>query len=788
MSKPASKGLKKRKMGSPVDPTQKRLDRFLSAASPSPSLSPGPSSLTLSEPMQIDLAGSSAAKNPMLGTYRQQIILPKITIADADRTSRQVELTDLNFENCWAMPKKLILSIFSTDSFNRINFITASQTLISLLKEEIEKHVHAIKKSLYSKPLNHDILSRLNAQWAMFCQQLGVIRTVFMELDRYYILPHTKYKSITQLGKDLFSEVIMEKDNFLHVVIAEVLHQIKIDRDGVKKINIKLVQDILRMLTEQSYYKTEFEPRFLESTSLYYREEANRRINYGTIAEYIHHAAGRRTQEAEERIKNYLNADTKQALISAVVEKLVYAKTEIIVEKGFHDMMDKDMYEPLKIFYELLYQSPKMNILRSAFGKYLKEEGIKIVQDPKNDPTMITSLVLFKRKIDAILKHCFNDDVNFLNALKESFERFINTRGNKPAELLAKHLDSKLKIPVKKQRLQEIVDTISLDFILVLFRFIQSKDAFEAHFKRFLAKRLLMDRSTSGELENHVLVNLKAECGAEFTKNLENMFTDIQVSADLTNEFKEYKKDKPRLPMSIKVIAQATWPTYSLLNIKLPSNMMANQKLFEGFYTKKFNGRKLLWQNRLSSCSIIANFPKGRKEIIASLAQAVILFIFNDPSKKSLTFSKLQTLTALSDSDLIGLLVSLSTGPYKLLLNTSGTDKVNQSDSFAYNHDFESVNPKVRIPAAASIEPTKDEEKDVEKKVHISRQHQLEAAIVRIMKAKKTSTHTALVEDLFKELKYPVQADDIKKRIETLIDRDYIIRDPQDSSSYIYQV
>lgn len=62
---------------------------------------------------------------------------------------------------------------------------------------------------------------------------------------------------------------------------------------------------------------------------------------------------------------------------------------------------------------------------------------------------MITSLLIFKSKIDKILKTCFNDDVTFINALKESFEQFINTRGNKPAELLAKHLDSKLKIPVK---------------------------------------------------------------------------------------------------------------------------------------------------------------------------------------------------------------------------------------------------------------------------------------------------------------------------------------------------
>lgn len=246
-----------------------------------------------------------------------------------------------------------------------------SEKVYKSLKEEIENHIQEIKKSLLSKPLNVDLLARLNTHWDTFCQQLTIIRTVFMELDRYYILPNTKYKSISQLGKDLFSEVIMEKDDFHHVVISEVIHQIKIERDG-SKINIRLIQDILRMLTEQSYYKSEFEPRFLESTRLYYKEEANRRISYGTIPEYIHHAAGRRTQESEERVKNYLSMDTKQALIAVVVDKLVYAKTETIIQKGFDTMMENDMYEPLKIFYELLQQSPKMSLLRTAFGEFLR--------------------------------------------------------------------------------------------------------------------------------------------------------------------------------------------------------------------------------------------------------------------------------------------------------------------------------------------------------------------------------------------------------------------------------
>lgn len=79
------------------------------------------------------------------------------------------------------------------------------------------------------------------------------------------------------------------------------------------------------------------------------------------------------------------------------------------------------------------------------------------MQDPKSDQTMIISLLKFKKKIDRVLKECFNNDVSFVNILKESFEYFINTRGNKPAELLAKFIDSKLRITKVQQATQREV-------------------------------------------------------------------------------------------------------------------------------------------------------------------------------------------------------------------------------------------------------------------------------------------------------------------------------------------
>lgn len=62
------------------------------------------------------------------------------------------------------------------------------------------------------------------------------------------------------------------------------------------------------------------------------------------------------------------------------------------------------------------------------------------------------------------------------------------------------------------------------------------------------------------------------------------------------------------------------------------------------------------------------------------------------------------------------------------------------------------------------------------------RKHEIEAAIVRIMKARKKLQHNVLVSEVTEMLKkrFLPNPQIIKKRIEGLIDREYLARDPVD--------
>lgn len=67
---------------------------------------------------------------------------------------------------------------------------------------------------------------------------------------------------------------------------------------------------------------------------------------------------------------------------------------------------------------------------------------------------------------------------------------------------------------------------------------------------------------------------------------------------------------------------------------------------------------------------------------------------------------------------------------------------------------------------------------------------QIDAAIVRVMKTRKSLSHKLLVSELLTQLKFPMKQSDLKKRIESLIDREYLERDrgnPSVSSLAVYQ-
>jgi cullin-4 len=70
--------------------------------------------------------------------------------------------------------------------------------------------------------------------------------------------------------------------------------------------------------------------------------------------------------------------------------------------------------------------------------------------------------------------------------------------------------------------------------------------------------------------------------------------------------------------------------------------------------------------------------------------------------------------------------------------------------------------------------------------VLVDRQHAIDAAVVRIMKTRKQLAHRLLVAEVLGQLKFSLTAADLKRRIESLIERDFLERDAADPQVYKY--
>lgn len=236
------------------------------------------------------------------------------------------------------------------------------------------------------------------------------------------------------------------------------------------------------MLTDLQIYDKAFEQKFLQSTERLYASEGQRLMQELEVPDYLAHV-DKRIAEENERVLHYLDPATKYQLIHTVEKQLLREHVTQILQKGLEQLLSEFRLDDLSLLYNLLSRVKNGLIeLCSSFNAFIKKRGRTIVIDPEKDKTMVQELLDFKDAMDNVVVTCFHKHERFGNSLKEAFENFINQRTNKPAELIAKFVDSKLRAG-NKEATEEELERL-LDKIMVLFRFIHGKDVFEAFYKK----------------------------------------------------------------------------------------------------------------------------------------------------------------------------------------------------------------------------------------------------------------------------------------------------------------
>ena len=651
---------------------------------------------------------------------------------------------------------------------------------------------------------------------------------MFMYLDRFHVPNSEDLLNTSEQGYTLYRQNVFEQ--FKETARGAVLSCIQRERDGEEQDRDLLRDSILVFVelgnklkkVELQIYKEDFHKALVSETKQYYKQKSRFWLDQQSCPEYLIQAE-KCVQDEEGRLASYIDKYSNDGLMTATRDEILKHHQDELLDKstGINSMLERTVgadaeaaREGLSVcllslcvyvcyfceyaltdlarLYRLYTCVPGGNgKIAEAVKVHICSLGNTFIQKSKeakggdkSDHELIRSLIDLHDRFLKIVKNQFQSEQVFHKALKEAFEEFINKEYYTSA-LLARFANDILKKGTKIA-ISDLENT--MDHVVMLYGYIRDKDIFERDYQQYLASRLLQDLSESEQSERSMIGKLKTESGYHWTSKLEDMFKDIQRSKELMVDFRK-KYNEFECELNVSVCTTGAWPTSSIQPVKKPPDIVEVSDRFTQFYLNRFSGRRLNFQMDKGKADVSVQFSsKCKKILVVSTYQMLVLLLFNN--KNTWTFKEMLEATSIPREDLQVAALSMAHPKVKVMRKAPNTKDIQDSHKFQLNPKYQNPRAKIPIPTL-NIKSNKPEidDKNMEA-IYRLRRHQMDAAIVRIMKARKTLKHPDLVTEVVKQLRgrFTPKPVDIKKRIANLIELEYLERDENDRQLYHYKM
>eukprot|EP00871_Galdieria_phlegrea_P002503 jgi/Galph1/3253/GphlegSOOS_G1926.1 len=687
------------------------------------------------------------------------------------------------------------------------------------LKECLKELLGDVVKKVAGQP-ETTFLESIRQEWEWHKVSMVHIRDILMYMDRTYVIAKKK-TPVYDLGLDLFRKVFIQSPLIYERLMNGLLSLIKLEREGVE-VNGQLLSSLIMMLRdlsgEQENEKVlqDFETRLLKNTSEFYYMEAQVYLSTCNCPDYLCRVEQRLIEE-EERNRTYFQSSCTAELKKVVQNELITRHMETIVDmenSGLIYLVRNDCLNDLSRMYRLFYQVPSGDeLFRLRFKKeiHLQTSALLSNEEIIREPVRWVEQVLkLRRKYIHIVYHAFDTsqrylspssfsmechihsghssnrmdtdkydmkielgvDKKLLQTVNDSFEFFLNQFG-RTSEYLSLYLDHCFRTDFKNASEMEIDNC--LEEVICLFRALRDKDVFERYYKQHLAKRLLFGKNFSEDIERIFIEKLKSECGYQFTSKLEGMFTDMKTSAEEVEAFhaamEHSMENLGGIDFQVTVLTTGYWPIRNQPNVRIPPEMALCCQAFERVYMTRHSGRRLSWQAQMGSVELRACFPSRKHELQVSTYQAIVLLLFN--RYDHLSFRQLVDETGILNHELVRCLQSLACGKHRILAKEPKGKEIVETDTFSFNQSFKSKLFRIKIANILRRKKQKRKKRKLKEEWMMIENRRLKRRF--------------LVSEVIGQLQHhfiPEPAE-IKRRIESLIEREFLERD-SNQRSYRY--
>ncbi|KAL5961069.1 Cullin-2 [Taenia solium] len=679
-----------------------------------------------------------------------------------------------------------------------------------LLKDRLEEILNEIASVDVDS-----LLTSYNHHWDVFRRGLQDLDNLFKFFNGQYVRPRRPSEAdmcysealptaekhnmeILQLGLSLWKSCLIDSLSFR--LTTCLLAEVSNDRLGIASHQGGIVPclesflrvDELKGLTKVALnvYSSLFECPLVEESRICYSNWASKAIASMSCTDYISEALKFLNEETSRADKYYVHSR----------DHLIGLFNEIVVHQHL---------------------------------EFLNSNVSDFIQTENKEAYFVDNLLLARDHFTELIDEVFDGTSTYRNEMDRAFEQAINSATPpksqasgalstsvfssrntvRVAQYICRYMDDLLRRTDKRYSDADLEDKISAS--IVLFKYIEEKDVFKQYYQRSLCFRLLFNPSTLLELEESTITKLNTVCGYEFTSKFHRMYSDIQLAEGMNNNFRTYLREKDlSFPFSHHCHVSA-WPinTKNSMVFTLPQELSDFLKQFEAFYSTAYTGRNLCWV--LSSCTaevrlLYADRPYS---LVMTALHAATMMLFETHDVDQMTLSALRA-GLLGDAGAAAVaaaeagghdaqppsedIVKKAVAPlieagFLRLLSSDGLHPttVFEDDAIvALNRSFTSRHTKLKFIYSPQtlLNTAAEEVEQVEKEVDEDRRFFTQAAIVRIMKGLKTCQHTELVKGVIALSKgrFQPHISLIKRCIETLIEKGYIERNPNDPDQYNY--
>jgi cullin 1 len=616
-----------------------------------------------------------------------------------------------------------------------------------------------------------------------------------------------------------------------------------IETMGIASVEKKIenMAKIQKLKVNLEIYTTTLEEPFLNTSAVFHaskREEWLANNDTFTYYENVEKAI----HEEEMRVKEYLNPQTHIKILQTTLTELMLNPNKM-VKDSFATILksaDSSIQLDSNTFPEIHCQHMKtlffilthiqalpipenndlMNCFIADFNKYLETwtrqimeirasfgNSVEVVDGKQKkantlqgDVDYINNCLSFYRRIDNLATTCLQNNSDIRLKITQAVVSLMNacidiTNEKNPTTVAPEMLSYYLDKIMKKSDLTNSATNMEklIEECVLLFKHIRDKDVFIENYRDLLGKRLLNNKSTSIEDEKSVIIKINYLQGSNFTAKVDSMIKDIYTTGEKNDAFNESSNNQYKDVFSTQILSSSWKLVKESAYMVIPEPMLTWQTLFSTWFFDKQTNTKLKWHYTVGECIVSGKFGGKTFEFVVLPIYAIVLCVFNSckSSSQELSFDDIMERTRIDNTEVMKRILHSLTCPNpalktQVLLKLPAGNTIQTTDKFRANPNFSNVKRRIVVPTP-SLDVEETSKSAIDKNIEEGRDLVLQACIVRIMKARKTLGHGDLFAEVIRQVNtFAPNPKQVKKCIESLIEREYLQRDESNTNMYIY--